>query len=69
MTWGAMWSLYQGQKDTLIARARTAKTTTQVNDMLGNISGTTSMDAFDRMQEKVENLEASAEVRDEMRER
>lgn len=52
----------QGQKDTLIARARTAKTTTQVNDMLGSITGTTSMDAFDRMQEKVETLEASAEV-------
>lgn len=47
----------------MIARARTAKTTTQVNDMLGSISGTTSMDAFDRMQEKVENLEANAEVR------
>lgn len=31
--------------------------------MLGNISGTTSMDAFDRMQEKVESLEANAEVR------
>lgn len=54
---------HQGQKDTLIARARTAKTTTQVNDMLGSITGTTSMDAFDRMQEKVENLEANAEVR------
>lgn len=52
----------QSQKDTLIARARTAKTTTQVNDMLGNITGTTSMDAFDRMEEKVEALEASAEV-------
>eukprot|EP00904_Undaria_pinnatifida_P012864 jgi/Undpi1/8708/HiC_scaffold_25.g11173.m1 len=56
----------KGQKDTLIARARTAKTTTQVNDMLGNISGTTSMDAFDRMQEKVENLEASAEISGEL---
>ena len=54
---------WQGQKDTLIARARTAKTTSQVNDMLGSITGTTSMDAFDRMQEKVEALEASAEVK------
>lgn len=53
----------QSQKDTLIARARTAKTTTKVNDMLGSITGTTSMDAFERMEEKVEALEAGAEVR------
>ncbi|CAM9393096.1 unnamed protein product [Ascophyllum nodosum] len=56
----------KGQKDTLIARARTAKTTSQVNDMLGSITGTTSMDAFDRMQEKVEALEASAEISGEL---
>eukprot|EP00752_Nemacystus_decipiens_P005694 g5154.t1 len=56
----------KGQKDTLIARARTAKTTTQVNDMLGSITGSTSMDAFDRMQEKVENLEANAEIAGEL---
>ncbi|CAM9739948.1 unnamed protein product [Hapterophycus canaliculatus] len=56
----------KGQKDTLIARARTAKTTTQVNDMLGSITGTTSMDAFDRMQEKVETLEANAEIAGEL---
>lgn len=31
--------------------------------MLGSITGSTSMDAFDRMQEKVESLEAGAEVR------
>eukprot|EP00903_Cladosiphon_okamuranus_P010003 g9488.t1 len=56
----------KGQKDTLIARARTAKTTTQVNDMLGSITGSTSMDAFDRMQAKVENLEANAEIAGEL---
>ncbi|CAM9733757.1 unnamed protein product [Scytosiphon promiscuus] len=55
-----------GRADTLIARARTAKTTTQVNDMLGSITGTTSMDAFDRMQEKVETLEANAEIAGEL---
>ncbi|CAN0400376.1 unnamed protein product, partial [Discosporangium mesarthrocarpum] len=52
----------QSQKDNLVARARTAKTTAKVNDMLGNVSGTGSMDAFDRMQQKVEALEATAEV-------
>ncbi|CAM9839770.1 unnamed protein product [Ectocarpus sp. 4 AP-2014] len=56
----------KGQKETLIARARTAKTTTQVNDMLGSITGTTSMDAFDRMTEKVESLEANAEIAGEL---
>ncbi len=54
------------QKDEYIARARTAKTATQVNDMLSSVSGTTSMDAFDRMREKVENMEAEAEVAGEL---
>lgn len=56
----------RSQKDTLIARARTAKTTTKVNDMLGSITGTTSMDAFERMEEKVEALEAGAEIAGEL---
>jgi phage shock protein A len=34
----------------------------QVNDMLSTMSGTTSMDAFERMKEKVEMLETQAEV-------
>mmetsp|Transcript_24490 Transcript_24490/g.27018 ORF Transcript_24490/g.27018 Transcript_24490/m.27018 type:complete len:107 (-) Transcript_24490:2502-2822(-) len=34
--------------------------------MLGGMSGTTSMDAFNRMEEKVEALEAAAEVSAEM---
>ena len=49
-------------KDQYIARARTAKTATKVNDMLSSVSGTTSMDAFERMKEKVEMLETQAEV-------
>lgn len=52
----------RGKKDTLIARARTAKTTQSVNDMLSNIGGTSGMEAFERMQQKVEALESSAEV-------
>lgn len=47
----------------MIARARTAKTSQKVNDMLSSMTGTTSMDAFERMKEKVEMLESKAEVR------
>ena len=50
------------QKEVLIARARTAKTSVQVNDMLSNLSGSSSMDAFERMKDKVESLETQAEV-------
>ena len=52
----------QSKKDQMIARARTAKTSQKVNDMLGSMTGSTSMDAFDRMKEKVEMLESKAEV-------
>ena len=52
------------EKDIMIARARTAKTTMQVNDMLSSMTGTgsNSMEAFDRMKAKVESLETQAEV-------
>ena len=52
----------KAMKDQYIARARTAKTATKVNDMLSSATGTTSMDAFERMKEKVEMLETQAEV-------
>merc|ERR1719231_653641 len=52
----------KAMKDQYIARARTAKTATKVNDMLSSATGTTSMDAFERMKEKVEMLESEAEV-------
>jgi len=55
----------KAKKDQLAARARTAQSTAKVNDMLGGITGTTSADAFNRMEEKVENLEAAAEVSSE----
>jgi len=48
-------------RETYVARARTAKTATTVNDMLSGI-GDNSMSTFDRMKEKVESLEAQAEV-------
>ena len=56
------------QKDTYIARARTAKTSAEVNDMLSSLSGagSNSIEAFERMKVKVENLEAQAEVAGEL---
>lgn len=50
------------EKEQLIARARTAKTTSQVNEMLSDVGSSSGAGAFDRMKEKVESLEARAEV-------
>lgn len=50
------------EKEQLIARARTAKTTAQVNEMLSDITASSGAGAFDRMKEKVEMLETRAEV-------
>lgn len=52
----------KGKKDQMIARARTAKSTQKVNDMLSGVTGKTSVDAFSRMEEKVMALEAAAEA-------
>lgn len=52
----------QNKKSELAARAKTAKSTVWVNDMLSGLSGKTSMDAFKRMEDKVSTLEASAEM-------
>eukprot|EP00980_Cylindrotheca_fusiformis_P019158 scaffold6493_cov81-Cylindrotheca_fusiformis.AAC.3 len=56
----------KSKKDQMVARARTAQSTQKVNDMLGGVTGKTSMDAFTKMEEKVEALEAAAEVSAEM---
>eukprot|EP00804_Cyclotella_cryptica_P010624 CCRYP_005444-RA/>CCRYP_005444-RA protein AED:0.03 eAED:0.03 QI:203/1/1/1/0.5/0.33/3/1022/306 len=56
----------KSKKEQMVARARTAQSTQKVNDMLGGLTGKTSMDAFKRMEEKVEALEAAAEVSAEM---
>ena len=57
----------KAKKDQYIARAKTAESVTKVNDMIGAIgTGKTSMDAFRRMEEKVEALEAVAEASAEM---
>jgi len=56
----------RSKKDQLVAKARTAQSTQKVNDMLSGVSGKTSVDAFERMEQKVEALEAAAEVSAEM---
>lgn len=56
----------KAKKDQMVARARTAQTTQKVNDMVSGITGKASTDAFSRMEEKVEALEAAAEVSAEM---
>jgi len=55
-----------GKKSQMTARVRTANSTQKINDMLSGLTGQTSMDAFNRMEEKVLALEAVAEVSAEM---
>eukprot|EP01040_Poterioochromonas_malhamensis_P007303 gene7303-7879_t len=54
------------QKESFIARAKTAKTSIEVNNLLqsitGSVSGSNSMEAFERMKDKVESLEAQADM-------
>lgn len=54
------------KKDEYIARARTAQTSQKVNDMLGNVSGSGALEAFERMKAKVEELEVKADVSREL---
>lgn len=54
------------RKAEFVARAKAAESQVQVNDMLSGVTGKTSMDAFNRMEEKVEALEAAAEASAEM---
>jgi phage shock protein A len=50
------------KKDLYIARARSAKATQQINEMLGNVGTGSAMAAFERMEEKVLQMEAQAEA-------
>lgn len=52
----------KAKKDQIIARARTAKAATKVNDMISGVGTGSSTAAFDRMLDKVEQLEAEADV-------
>lgn len=50
------------KKDMYIARARSAKASQQINEMMGKFNPQGSLAAFERMEEKVNQLEARAEV-------
>jgi phage shock protein A len=48
------------KKDLYIARARSAQASQRINEMLGGINTTGSLNAFERMEEKVLQLEAQS---------
>ncbi|NJK53160.1 MAG: PspA/IM30 family protein, partial [Leptolyngbyaceae cyanobacterium SU_3_3] len=50
------------KKDLYIARARSAKASQQLNEMLGGVGAGSAMNAFERMEEKVMQLEAQSEA-------
>jgi phage shock protein A len=56
----------KSKKEQMVARARTAQASQKVNDLVSGVTGKTSMDAFKRMEDKVEALEAAAEVSADM---
>lgn len=56
----------RSKKDQYVARARTAKTSAKVNDMLSNVSTSGGLEAFERMKTKVEELEVKADVTREL---
>ena len=48
------------KKDMLIARARSAKATQQINEVMGKVDTASAFTAFERMEEKVDALEAES---------
>lgn len=56
----------KSKKDQYVARARTAKTSQKVNDMLSNVGTSSGLEAFERMKTKVEELEVKADVSREL---
>ncbi|WCJ41270.1 hypothetical protein M5689_022150 [Euphorbia peplus] len=52
----------KSKKDTLKARAQSAKTTTKVNEMLGNVNTSNALSAFEKMEEKVLTMESEADA-------
>jgi len=50
------------KKDMYIARARSAQATQRLNEMLGGVNTSSSLSAFERMEEKVLQLEAQSEA-------
>lgn len=52
----------KSKKDTLKARAQSAKTATKVTEMLGNVNTSSALSAFEKMEEKVMTMESQAEA-------
>ena len=52
----------RSKKDTLKARAASAKTSKRVNEMVGSLSTSSALSAFERMEEKVMALESEADA-------
>ena len=50
------------KKNLLIARAKRAEAQKQIQQTMGSLSGTSSFDTFDRMTQKVDQIEAEAEA-------
>ncbi len=51
----------KSKKDTLKARAASAKTSKQIQEMIGSLNTSNSVVAFEKMEEKVMAMEAEAE--------
>ncbi|HAJ58911.1 MAG TPA: phage shock protein A [Cyanobacteria bacterium UBA8543] len=54
------------KKDLYIARARSAQASQKINQMLGNVGTGSALSAFERMEEKVLQLEAQSEALQEL---
>ncbi|KAL5990881.1 Membrane-associated 30 kDa protein, chloroplastic [Asimina triloba] len=52
----------RSKKDTLKARAQSAKTVTKVSEMLGNVNTSNALSAFEKMEEKVLAMETQADA-------
>ncbi|XP_062007364.1 membrane-associated 30 kDa protein, chloroplastic-like isoform X2 [Rosa rugosa] len=52
----------RSKKDTLKARAQSAKTANKVSEMVGNVNTSSALSAFEKMEEKVLTLESQAEA-------
>ncbi|MGB7088138.1 MAG: PspA/IM30 family protein [Phormidesmis sp.] len=54
------------KKDMYIARARAAQSSTRISEMIGNVGTTSAIGAFEKMESRVLDLEAQAEVAAEL---
>ncbi|MEO8893368.1 MAG: PspA/IM30 family protein [Coleofasciculaceae cyanobacterium] len=54
------------KKDLYIARARSAQASQKIQEMLGNVGTSSAIQAFEKMEEKVMQLEAQSEVLEDL---